>query len=298
MRILRGLLSIMARKITTLPKWYSERCYIGNWFYIWLLTNSIINHIFKKIWGNYLYSDLCVKFKDNTKLYVSIDKLDEGIGFIHTLDRYLDTLTYHYSEFELTRGDVVIDVGAHVGAFATKLAIKYEDIFVYAYEAEALNFNILKKNVEENFLTKRVYVEHLAIYNETGTIDFCYGTSSTTGSIGEVGAYKIKKGHKKYFAVNKKTLSVKTATLADIFTRNSISNCKLIKIDCEGCEYAIFTSLPEQVFNSIQYLILEAHPTANYEPDFLVTFLKGKGFDIRQDELGNGCLELYCRRVS
>ncbi len=52
---------------------------------------------------------------------------------------------------QVTKGDVIIDVGANIGYYSVLLAEKVGKIGkVYAIEPEKLNFEILKKNIESN----------------------------------------------------------------------------------------------------------------------------------------------------
>lgn len=59
----------------------------------------------------------------------------------------------HYDFLDLKKGDVVFDVGAHIGSFTLKAArLVQEDGLVVAMEPELENYKILKENINLNNL--------------------------------------------------------------------------------------------------------------------------------------------------
>jgi FkbM family methyltransferase len=54
----------------------------------------------------------------------------------------------HYDFLDLKSGDIVFDVGAHIGSFALKAArLAGEDGLVVALEPELENYRLLQENV-------------------------------------------------------------------------------------------------------------------------------------------------------
>jgi tRNA G37 N-methylase Trm5 len=63
-------------------------------------------------------------------------------------------------------GDIIIDIGAHIGTFAIPLARRVGDEGkVYAFEADSGNFTLLEKNVELNNLTARIVPVNAIIHD-------------------------------------------------------------------------------------------------------------------------------------
>jgi hypothetical protein len=44
---------------------------------------------------------------------------------------------------------------------------------------------------------------------------------------------------------------------------------------------------------NIPLIILEAHPTKDYKPEFVEKFFHNSGYHILQNILGNGCVEYF-----
>lgn len=48
-------------------------------------------------------------------------------------------------------------------------------------------------------------------------------------------------------------------SLNDIFSEHNIEHCDFLKVDCEGCEYAIFKDVSDEVLDKIDYMAFEVH---------------------------------------
>lgn len=49
------------------------------------------------------------------------------------------------------------------------------------------------------------------------------------------------------------------------------------------------------LWTRVDYMIVEAHPCAEGSPHELGSRIADQGCDVKVKELGNGCLEFYCR---
>ena len=85
--------------------------------------------------------------------------------------------------------------------------------------------------------------------------------------------------------------------LDNILHRHSIDRCRLLKLDCEGSEYDVLAGLSDESLSLIENIIVEVHPARAGTPSELKDMLERKGFEVLEHRHGNGCSDLYCRRL-
>ena len=77
------------------------------------------------------------------------------------------------------------------------------------------------------------------------------------------------------FSPNNKKISVDSISLKEIFDKNNIETCKLLKLDCEGSEYSIIDALPIEYFKRVENIVIEYHLAySKPEYDELMSILK------------------------
>ena len=54
-------------------------------------------------------------------------------------------------------------------------------------------------------------------------------------------------------------MTQETVTLDTFVVRNKIQKIKLLKIDCEGCEFQVFKVIKPETLNKIEYVVGEVH---------------------------------------
>lgn len=137
---------------------------------------------------------------------------------------------YNLDDFNLRDMDVVIDIGAHIGLISMYIAKKYPGVMVFAYEPHPINYKNLVHNLEIN----RIY--NVSTFNLAVTSDgrdlkmICNTSDNSGGATGNLWDMKLP---------NHDLFEAKSTTLDDIFLKNNIDECKLLKIDCEGSEHEI-----------------------------------------------------------
>ena len=134
----------------------------------------------------------------------------------------------------------VVDIGAHVGVVSLYMARKY-GCHVDAYEPEPENYRRLVANVELNGLGALVAPHNVAITKD-GRDVIIGGTSSISADVYTVWGKPVK-----------------SITLADILT----SPIGLLKFDCEGAEFEMFTDLPS-LAGRVGAIRGEIHPTQRH----------------------------------
>ena len=97
--------------------------------------------------------------------------------------------------------------------------------------------------------------------------------------------------YKEFDQRNTKSIEVAATTLAKIITDNNLNEIHLLKLDCEGAEYAILYSADAAVFKKIKCILIEVHPLDNETRNekYLAEFLYKNGFDTETTVFNNGC---------
>lgn len=178
-----------------------------------------------------------------------------------------DSYIGHYTKGRPIRdGDVVIDIGAHIGAFSIYATMAAKGVKAYAYEPGKKGYGTLLKNIKENNLEGRVVAVNKAVSGREGKVTMhksltssqaasMFQTESTTG----------------------KTEEVEATTLEAIFRENGIGFCNSMKINCEGAEFDIIPNSGE-LLRKVGYIALEYHCFRGEDFKVLTRFLEGKGF--------------------
>jgi len=157
---------------------------------------------------------------------------------------------YGLKDVSLEENDVVIDIGASVGALSIYLAKKFPKAKILSFEPSEINFNIFLKNIVLNKV-ENIKAFNLAVYKDSKSkMNITYNESNS----GNSGALLNIEG--------KTYNEAQTISLDDIIKNNNISKVKLLKIDCEGSEYDIIYN--SKLFNNknIEKLAIEIHEIA------------------------------------
>ncbi len=191
------------------------------------------------------------------KFYVRPGNATEIINDVRIRNFYLDKGFGVFSP-----GDIVIDIGAHIGAFAIECAIR--GATVLAFEPDPENFAILKKNIEANDFENIISAYDTAVSNFTGIAEL-YKDSKNNGS------HSLLKGCIDNGISG--SVKVKTISLDDIL--KDYLKIKLIKLDCEGAEYGILESSD---LDKVEKIVCELH-NRDKSPG-LVKHLEKSGFEV------------------
>ena len=198
-------------------------------------------------------------------------KLKNGITFVvrpFKFDRYiideifLEQAYFPDRDFKIEDGDVVIDVGAHIGVF-TVYSAKNADCTVYSYEPRPDNFELLKENVSLNKIEPRVKTFQFAVGGVSGSLEFCMDAEG----LGQIGG---SNGNK---------IIVRTVTLKEIFDSNKLLKVDFLKIDVEGKELEMLLNFPKEYFPRIKKIAMESH--TELITSKLTSYLSSNDFNVR-----------------
>jgi len=149
-------------------------------------------------------------------------------------------------------GDVVLDIGAHVGIVSIYLAKQWPGLRIYAYEPVLRNFQKLLRNIWANDV-QNVKAHPLAVSSDGRALIL---TANLHQNSGGATAFAVKSDGTRFTA--------ESLTLAQIFVNNNINRCRLLKLDCEGAEHEILNGNP-QILDRVDYLCGEFHINAHLE---------------------------------
>jgi FkbM family methyltransferase len=215
-----------------------------------------------------------IEIKNGLKLKLRVNSTDL-MAFTHVW------IIKEYSRkgFEIKENDTIIEIGAHIGLFSVYASQFCENGKVYCYEPVKNNYDVLLSNLQLNNI-KNVIPFNLAVSDSESTAKMFLSYDES--------------GHSLYLPTDT-IVQVNSTTLKKIFDDNAIQRCDFIKMDCEGAEYDIVKSLPDEYFTRIEKMIIEYH-FADTKPqllDDLVKRLKSLSFHIEKEILFSDIGFLY-----
>ena len=190
----------------------------------------------------------------------------------------LDMLASRY-EPETTRlckeaiapGAVVADVGAHIGYF-TRLfsSLAGSSGRVFAFEADADNFELLKSNTERR---RNVVLTRAAVSSVEGSVPFYHVAGST-------GCHTTVAGG----AAGASPVDVPALTLDAFFEQQRVRNVDFVKMDIEGGEWEALRGMDKLLGQERLALVIEWKPEAlqhgGRNAEALLSFLIERGFSL------------------
>jgi FkbM family methyltransferase len=169
---------------------------------------------------------------------------------------------------------IVIDIGANAGFFSLFAASRFPGARVFSYEPIARNFKQLKRNKDLNE-NVQIMLFPTAVYGYSGEISLSLdpsdGFTTSASVMGKPNAQDI-------------TIKVPCVALSDVFDEHHLEHCDLLKIDCEGSEYAILYNCQAEYLRRISQIVIEVHQgkAPNQTIKSLTLYLNQNGFKTRR----------------
>src|SRR5262249_44449168 len=132
---------------------------------------------------------------------------------------------YRLRQMKFDEGDVVVDIGAHIGLFSIYLGKRWPALKVFAFEPFPTNFSNCAENLRLNAVTN-VVMSSKAITTDQRLLSMATDPRNSGGASAFV----------RTFESNGIVSDIASITLDMVFSVNEIERCKLLKIDCEGME--------------------------------------------------------------
>jgi len=166
------------------------------------------------------------------------------------------------------RGDVIIDIGAHIGKYSILASKINPDARIYAIEPERDNFKLLNKNIWLNKI-KNVFPIKVALSDKKG--------------VARLYKCKINKGgHSMKIIENLENFEdVKTNKLDNLFGK--LNHIDLIKIDTEVSEFKILKGAKKLLTEKkIKNIIIEINDMKNIK-----NLLESYGYKLKRIQYNN-----------
>lgn len=162
--------------------------------------------------------------------------------------------------------DVVLDLGANIGAFSVWAARRWNPGKIVAVEMETDNFTLLQENIRLNGLCEKVIPVKVCIWDENG----------------QVGIMKHSFNHGMHQGCpDTREGGVAALTMERLLDTVNVSKVDILKMDIEGAEERIFNGKNERLFaGAVGFLLAELHPTRGVRVERIVEILERTGFEV------------------
>jgi len=162
---------------------------------------------------------------------------------------------------------VIFDIGGNIGITSIYLASLFPDAKIYTFEPLKENFQILQKNTSQ---FKNIKAFNIGLGLENGS--FKVYLSDNKENYGGVSFYSEVEG-----SLSEPFTECEVKNVNDFIVEFDINSVDLIKIDTEGAEYDILTSLNVDFLKKTSWITGELHGNRDFE---LLNYLNNLGFSI------------------
>lgn len=155
--------------------------------------------------------------------------------------------SYFPAGISIPEDATVLDVGGHIGSFTVLAGTRARRGRVYSFEPEPENFALLRENAQRNGLDPSRCYNCAVAGKEEEREFFAAANPVRTGS------------HSLFETGSGKSVKVRCTTLPGLLKREGLDRIDLLKLDCEGAEWEIFTSLSDDELSRIRQIVMEVH---------------------------------------
>ncbi len=227
-----------------------------------LLKNRIVSRVLRR-------KLVEARFQDNLRILLRYTTADLAI----LKDIYVENI--YEKHYHLHQGDVVFDIGSHIGIFTLKASRLVEpNGFVYAFEPEPENFMLLKRNVALNKATNiRIFKKAVS---SSSRILHLYVDAANTGAH----SVQCATGQTRLLT---RSILVSSVTLDQIMQKFDVKEVDLLKIDVEGHELEVLKGA-NWFLTICKHIAMETHEGENNAPSNvqIIENLEKHGFAIKQ----------------
>jgi FkbM family methyltransferase len=196
-----------------------------------------------------------------------------------------DWVANDYSE--LPKEGIIVDAGAHIGAFSLFAAAK-SHAHIYAIEPVPSNFEILQKNIALNHLENRITACEIALGGHAGKEKIFLNSINSAGH-----GFVPPKGLAK---VMTDTIEVQVKKLEGFLEEQHIAEVTFMKCDIEGSEYAMLFNASPECFSKIKTMIIEMHTNPPHVYEDAKIFLDRMGYKTEWAKCASGRKMLHAWR--
>lgn len=191
---------------------------------------------------------------------VTFDARDRGVGWIIAYEGEWEREESERLREIVTRGDLVIDVGANIGWYSLMLSARVgDDGLVVAFEPEPRNYQLLVENIRLNGRGNRVRTFELALMSEDGDVEFELSDENFGDHRVRLRAPDAGSDDQRYSESLRRVTRVKGRKLDAVLESEKLGTrtIRLMKIDCQGAEPTVVAgaarALQRTAFLAIEY---------------------------------------------
>jgi FkbM family methyltransferase len=183
----------------------------------------------------------------NVKTWNRLKILVRSRNDLSVLDEVYAKKVYDQKPLRVPHNSVVIDVGAHIGAFSLYAAKVCKAKKVYSFEPCPENYATLEMNVQNNHLNSVITPIPKAIGAQAGKRDLLLCAEND--------------GCHSFYPISQhpNAVQVECVTLKQALKENNIDHVDYLKLDCEGAEWEILETIDEETISKIRVIVMEFH---------------------------------------
>ena len=177
--------------------------------------------------------------------------------------RPIDTDFYTFQEVILRDGygisqlteplGTVVDIGTNIGLFSLCVAPLAERLI--CVEPVDENLQIARRNIELANMSDKAAFHNCAIADKPGSLRLFLSDHNH-------GGHSVSANHTAQWGSTKE-VAVPAITLEQLFDRENIERCSLLKCDVEGAEFEIFAAAPVELLARVDRILMEVHLTGS-----------------------------------
>lgn len=175
--------------------------------------------------------------------------------------------------------EVVLDIGANIGAATVFFSELYPAATIHAFEPIPGNHEVLSRNAAARRPPGSIHCHLLALSDKDGEIQMIH----SPGAHNNGGWSFYQRGAKG----DETKVSVPMRASGDFLRELGLDRIDVIKIDTEGAEREILRGLSPEQLAGVRYIVGELHGERDFE---LLDWLEQRGFDIEcKKSFGKPC---------
>jgi len=196
----------------------------------------------------------------------------KGTADEETVDSMFKNDTYFVPPYIPRSGDIIMDIGSHIGTFSLFAASKIKNAKIFAIEACRENFRYLEKNVTMNNF-KNIAIYNFALSDARGPTKLYHDIWS--GSVGHSLTMAFSER-------NEDSEEIWADTLTNFMKSYNINDCDYARFNCEGSEFKIILNTPKEILRRISIINILYHEDLikGFTGRDLIDYLKKCGFAV------------------
>lgn len=230
------------------------------------------------------YKILSLVFKNGMTVSINDIEIKLPVYYFRLFPKDYEKDNFKFVKSSIKSGDVVIDIGAHIGLMAAVFGkLVKENGKVFSFEPTPGSYSILCETVRINKLNKIVTPVNMPVTEKSGLVNFCISDNvidvANTLTPWEEGK-------------SLKVLSIRSTSIDDFVESEKLNKLDFIKIDAEGAELQVLKGGYKTIKHFKPKINLALHPAAIIANKDSLTaiyfFIKDAGYKIyfEDKELG------------